>query len=225
MSEERQKSEPRQIRRRGMRKSIDALITLTAAGFVTIDDISDYISEIERDNNDRSVAILLGTTVENALQSSIERAIRIDERGQKDLFTYDGPLGTFTAKIKMANALRIFGDETRDNLDLIRNIRNTFAHAKVPINFDTRQVKNACALLQIPTSIPIVGMVTMPRLMSLLANPEELKGRLRYEATCHYLSHNFVTWMTNGARSLSSSEITNPPPSNYEVWAIQRPLP
>jgi hypothetical protein len=120
MSEESIKSEQdtahktRQSKRRAIRKAIDALMSLAGAGFVSIDDISDYFAEIETNKNDRSVAILLGTTVENALQSAIEQAIRIDERGQRDLFNYDRPLGTFAAKIMMAHALHIFGDETRD---------------------------------------------------------------------------------------------------------------
>lgn len=105
-----------------MRNAIHALRVLTAASFVTIDDISEFFGELEGDKNDRSVAILLGTTVENALQSAIERAIRIDKRGQDDLFTAEGaPLRTFSAKIKIGHALHIFGNETRDNLDLIRH--------------------------------------------------------------------------------------------------------
>jgi hypothetical protein len=114
---------------------------------------------------------------------------------------------------------------SRDNLDLIRDIRNTFAHAKLAMNFEATQVKKACELLHIPQSIPITGVVTMPRLISLLANPHLLHRRLKYEATCHYVSHSLARWMYDGAKSIALSDITNPPPSNYEVWAIQRPLP
>jgi hypothetical protein len=47
-----------------------------------------------------------------------------------------GPLSTFSNKILMGHALRIYDENTRCNLDIVRNIRNAFAHSKRPINFD-----------------------------------------------------------------------------------------
>jgi hypothetical protein len=206
---------------RGVRKAIDALIALTNEGFTTVNDFSDYNHEIGLKENDRGAAILLGTNLENALQSAIERAIRLDHTRRGDLFGFDRPLGSFAAKIRIAHALHIFGEETRNNLELIRNMRNAFAHARLAISFETTQILIACNLLSIPITLSSLGLLEPYPLEA----PQYLKGRSKYETVCLHLSHNFVRWMADGALSIPASSVTNPPPPDYEVWAIQPPLP
>jgi hypothetical protein len=65
-----------------------------------------------------------------------------------EMYSQDGPLGTFARKISMAAAYEAIGPISRENLRLIRHIRNAFAHAKVPITFQTPQVAAACGELQ-----------------------------------------------------------------------------
>jgi hypothetical protein len=72
----------------------------------------------------------------------------------RSLLGANGPLGSFANEILIGYALNIFGDETKANLDIIRAVRNAFAHAKIPIKFTTPQVKNACTHLRIPTLLP-----------------------------------------------------------------------
>jgi len=44
-------------------------------------------------------------------------------------------MGSFANKIIMGQAIGLYGQQTRRNLDIIRAIRNAFAHAKRPISF------------------------------------------------------------------------------------------
>lgn len=46
----------------------------------------------------------------------------------KRLFRHNGPLSTFSARLDMAFALYLIGEKTRHDLDIIRDIRNDFAH-------------------------------------------------------------------------------------------------
>ncbi len=57
------------------------------------------------------------------------------------------PLGTLHAKILIADTLGILGKQTFQNLNLIKHIRNTFAHAVLPIDFLTKQIADACNAL------------------------------------------------------------------------------
>jgi DNA-binding MltR family transcriptional regulator len=54
------------------------------------------------------------------------------------LFNEDkgGPLHTFAARTRMAYALNLIGPHTRDDLNLMRKIRNTVAHSQGEITFD-----------------------------------------------------------------------------------------
>jgi DNA-binding MltR family transcriptional regulator len=65
------------------------------------------------------------------------------EKGPKDLFGSMKPLSSFSAKIRMGFALRLYGERTFHDLELLRELRNLFAHGKLAIDFDTPEVKSA----------------------------------------------------------------------------------
>lgn len=99
--------------------------------------------------DDRSLALVLSSVVEQALEMAIATHFVIDEESWQRLFddNVNGPLSNFAAKIKMGYALGIYKKDIRDELDLIRHIRNTFAHAKFPINFESAEMEAAVSAL------------------------------------------------------------------------------
>jgi hypothetical protein len=94
--------------------------------------------------NDRGAAILLTTKLENSLQIAIERKSGTTRRHRT---------ASFDAKIHTAYAMGLFGEGTKKNLDIIRVIRNVFAHAPRPVRFSTVEIKDACALLEMPAPV------------------------------------------------------------------------
>ena len=50
----------------------------------------------------------------------------------------------------MAHAVGLYGDGTRRNLDILRTVRNLFAHSVVALNFQTPEVAQACDMLTSP---------------------------------------------------------------------------
>lgn len=64
--------------------------------------------------------------------------------------TANGPLSTFSAKIKMGYSLGLYNKLMRDELDLIRYIRNAFAHSWRKLDFESTAVVEGCACLRIP---------------------------------------------------------------------------
>jgi len=143
--------------------------------------------------NDRAVAIMLGAFMETALTKFIRIRFRQDLNSdeRRAVYDYDGPLGTFAAKIAIAYAMATIGPLTRDDLDLIRIIRNGFAHSRKSIKFDDTETVVICAKLQTPdledAKTPVKGyaMVLEP---DWLAHSDRTKPQIRYRIAVHTIS-------------------------------------
>jgi len=136
------------------------------------------------------MGIIMVTTVENALQVAIESRLSIGEGQRQTLFGPDGPIGAFVSKIRMGLALEIFGPKTHQNLELLRAIRNAFAHSKISIDFETNEIKTACNLLEMPL-IRTASDGTQPRWSVQILG---YSGRPLFQMVCHTLAHNFSNY-------------------------------
>src|ERR1700747_724469 len=114
-------------------------------------DIDEINRQIDSEENDRGAAILAGTLVENALAYVISRREPSFTKRHKKLFQHNGIFSTFDARIILAEAMNIFGAVTNHNLDLIKHVRNVFAHASVPVKFSTPEINAACLALNAPS--------------------------------------------------------------------------
>lgn len=109
----------------------------------------EYSKQTGAQADDRSYCLLYTAMLENELDRSIEIWLgETAEEIRKELYDRDGPMGNFSRKITLASALDMIGPVTRENFRLIRNVRNAFAHAKIPIKFDTPEVVAVCAGMQ-----------------------------------------------------------------------------
>ncbi|HEY4029967.1 MAG TPA: hypothetical protein VGM25_06460 [Caulobacteraceae bacterium] len=163
----------------------------------TRDHLEDLEKELYTQGNDRATAILYGTFVETSLRRLLETKIRDDlsSADRKKIWEYEGPLGSFSPKTIMAYALRLIGPMSRGDLDLIRLLRNEFAHSRVSFNFATPEVADICARLQIvdqpQTSIPLGYLDKSPE--SEMENARNIAHpRTRYIAACHNLAFRML---------------------------------
>lgn len=112
-----------------------------------------FNQQTSNDADDRGMCLLVTAHLENELDRAIDHWVASDDKTLRDeLYGGDGPLGTFARKTAFAAAVRIVGPISRANLRGIRCIRNAFAHAKQPIDFDTPEVTAVCADL-VPINI------------------------------------------------------------------------
>ena len=102
--------------------------------------------------SDRAFALLHSINVENSLRRLFEAKFRqgLNSDDRNRLYGPDGIYSAFSGKIALAYAMEFIGPVTRDDLDLIRHIRNSFAHSRRPLSFDLQVVRDACAHLQFP---------------------------------------------------------------------------
>lgn len=116
--------------------------------------------------SDRGAAIIGGAFVEAKLKIALESRL-IDGKYKNNhtlfnrIFDFEGPLGSFSAKIDMCYSLQIIGKHTFDDLHKIREIRNKFAHSLEeeesihrPITFSTQVVASRCNNLWLPKNHP-----------------------------------------------------------------------
>jgi hypothetical protein len=97
---------------------------------------------------DRACAILQASWTELIVERTLRARLRVD--GASQIFDTNGPISSFSDKIIMGFALGVFGKKTRHDLHLIRNLRNGFAHCRLPMRFDTPAVKAVCDHLDLP---------------------------------------------------------------------------
>ena len=78
------------------------------------------------------------------LETELENLLKLKLVGTKkqiqELLDYNGPLGTFSSKIKFSYALGLISKTSFQDLEIIRNIRNDFGHSYALINFSTRSI-------------------------------------------------------------------------------------
>ncbi len=159
-----------------------ALIEL-AKSSLTLDDLTEFHAEALAENNDRGAAIILAADVENALDSVLTS--RLVRKRTSLLFGPDKPFGSFRNKVVMAYAMNICGERAYRNLEIIRHIRNAFAHAKTPIRFTTKEVTDLCAVMEIP--IPVTNSILIPMEIS-----QDMSAREIYGHVCNRLSFNLA---------------------------------
>ena len=100
--------------------------------------------------SDRSAAILVAAHVDVALSHLIEAELflPLEEDALKPLYERDGALSTFFSKIVLGYAMFLYDDKTRDDLEVIRRVRNAFSHVRRSISFDTAEIVEECKKLQ-----------------------------------------------------------------------------
>lgn len=94
----------------------------------------------------RAAALIVASILDNFLEDAISLCfVKLGKNKFNALFRDRQSLfSSFSNKITVANALGIYNDATRSQLDGVRAIRNAFAHTMQPIDFDHPIIASAC---------------------------------------------------------------------------------
>lgn len=96
------------------------------------------------EETDRGCALMAAAYLDSELAKLIRARLVNDEKLAKDLLEFNGPLGSFSARIDFAYMLGLISSATRSNLHLLRKIRNEFAHVVSNISFKTSEISSRC---------------------------------------------------------------------------------
>jgi hypothetical protein len=114
------------------------------------DEVGAILATLLKGDDHPSVALRASALVELSLtESLLSRLWTKNGKANNELVEVGCPLGSFAWKIRMAEAMRVFGPVTRRDLDAIRTVRNAFAHSHRPLTFDHSSVAELCRNLTV----------------------------------------------------------------------------
>jgi hypothetical protein len=112
-------------------------------------EFSEFLGEFN--NESYRGAVLSSTAYIDSLLAISLRTFLIDNRSASDLVDeYPGALSTFSARTMACHAMGLISDEERDECNLLRKVRNKFAH-RAKMSFSDSEVESWCANLKFIT--------------------------------------------------------------------------
>ena len=119
-------------KQRSLRKLLDSRLAR--------EEIPRFVAEMQG-MHDRAVGVLAATLVEDALEHlMLARMTKLTRDEYQALFQGTSPLSTFSARIRVSRAFKVIGKAQMLDMALIKDIRNVFAHSRLPISFQTREI-------------------------------------------------------------------------------------
>lgn len=94
--------------------------------------------------SDRGCVLLASSHLDFMLKKLLDSKLVGSKKQKKQIFDFNGSLGTFSSKIIMSYSLGLLSPLAQQDIQAIRKIRNEFAHTTEVISFDQESVKNAC---------------------------------------------------------------------------------
>jgi DNA-binding MltR family transcriptional regulator len=119
---------------------------------------------------DRSSIILMASLLDNALATRIAKSLCFSPNGSEFdyMFRFEGPMGTFSAKMEIACIFGVIEDATYAQLNIIREMRNACAHSRDVLTFADPTLSTVAKRLALSDGIT-------PFLESELDRPELIK--------------------------------------------------
>ncbi len=124
--------------------------------FFTIEDLSGDSKALFDVLNKESAlaAVLIGTSfLDNCLASMIKKSFIKTSVATKLLDSSRGAIGTFSASRDLARCLGLISERIYQDLEIIGEIRNLFAHSHLSLDFDSENVASKCNSLMYAESV------------------------------------------------------------------------
>ncbi len=111
----------------------------------------DDLALLAFDSPDWPTALMIGSFLELLLEQMMVVRLHtgLTKRERLELFTGFGPLASFSSKIAVGYALSVFTDDARNDLRIIKFIRNAAAHRIKEFSFENNDIKQLCGSLKL----------------------------------------------------------------------------
>lgn len=94
--------------------------------------------------SDRGCALLGACHLEFLLEKALSATLCGSTKHIKNLFDFNGPLGTFSSRILLSHSIGLLSKFQLHDIQLIRKIRNEFGHTAEIISFENDKIINYC---------------------------------------------------------------------------------
>lgn len=97
--------------------------------------------------SDRGCALFAAAYLDVSLGDLLRCCLVFKKKMDDELFKGQSPLSTFSARIKMAYYIGLLSQSERADLEIIRGIRNEFAHHPEYLDFEVQSIRDRCGNL------------------------------------------------------------------------------
>lgn len=154
---------------------------------------------------DRVCAIMAGALLDSRLEQLLATALPALPN-RKAIFANGGVLYDFKPKIEMAYAFGLVGPAAYNDLDIIRDVRNKFAHRMFEMSFNDDFGRDKCANLKLPESADALGHHGWAKTLQSGSNSKPV-SRLRFECAVSIISGALLFGELRVQNALSRSAI------------------
>lgn len=121
---------------------------------IEIEDVEGFLEEF-RGESDRAAAVLGAAYLNGCLKQQIANFLIDDSKRIGEILEGPlAPLGHFAARISASYCMGLISEDEYHDLQIIRTIRNEFAHKLHGLSFSDALVENKCAKLHLPREVP-----------------------------------------------------------------------
>jgi DNA-binding MltR family transcriptional regulator len=134
------------------------------------EDLSGFLREFKGES-DRGCALLGAALLEEYLRQLL-KVFMVNESSEVEelISEQNSPLGSFYARTRAAFCLGLISPGTRSDLDIIRRVRNEFAHGLHGLSFDDTSISDRCKNLKYPNMWRLgPGIANSARLQFILS--------------------------------------------------------
>lgn len=114
-----------------------------------VDELNSVLESLT-DQDERSVVLTLAAFADDTLELLLLNYLREPKQAKELLNGFNAPLGTFSAKVKVAFVLGLIREDHHKTLEIMRKVRNRFAHNWKGVSLDREDVADLIA--QLPRS-------------------------------------------------------------------------
>jgi len=97
-------------------------------GFLIGREVTRFLGQLAHES-ERAAVVMGGALVDESLEAALVKLLLPSKSKRDELFDPDQPIGSFRAKTRLAHRLGLVDDKFCSALDMLRRIRNDFAHS------------------------------------------------------------------------------------------------
>lgn len=113
---------------------------------VPFKNVIDFRNNLSKES-DRGMALMGSAYIDDRLAVLLKAYFVDDKKVIKLMFDFTGPLGTFSSRLNMAYSLGLMSKNIYTDCNILKKIRNDFAHVPSPMSFDDEPIKSRCHAL------------------------------------------------------------------------------
>ena len=111
-----------------------------------IEDLASFLKELQKET-DRGLPLVGTSLIDEKLRDTLEAFFLSGKSSKKLLDEPNAPLGTFSGRLEACYVLGLIDDYEYSEINLLRKVRNEFAHSRHGTSFKTDKIQGLCSTL------------------------------------------------------------------------------